>query len=229
MRRMKKHWLRQNTINRIIFILCWLTGTALFAQDIIDTELWTGATFELQLNKKFRAEIEQQVRFDDTLSSYKGTFTEPGLRYKLNKHISFKVKYRYTIRPDDDNRSRISVSGYYSWSKKKFPLSFQYRLKFQDTKEQNTEKKFTFLRNKFTLEYNLSKKADPFLAFEHFYRFNQKNEPRAWRFTAGFDWKLTKSLELSTYNKYEEEGNVKKPKANHIIGIMFTYEAKIKG
>lgn len=229
MRKMKNRFSKSCIRTGFIFIICWFIGTTLFAQEIIDTELWTGATFELQLNEKFRAEIEQQVRFNDTLSSYKSTFTEPGIRYKLNKHISFKVKYRYTVRPDDDNRSRISFSGYYRWSKKKFPLSFQYRLKFQDTKEQNTGKKFTFLRNKFTIQYNLSKKADPFLAYEHFYKFNKKNEPRAWRFTAGFDWKLIKSLELSTFYRYEEEMNVKKPEAQHIIGIMFTYETKIKG
>ena len=226
---MKKHWSKQIIRNGFIFILCWLTGASLIAQETIDTELWAGATFELQLNNKFRIEIEQQVRFNDTLSSFKNTFTEPGLRYKLNKHIAFKVKYRYIVRSNDDNRSRISFSGYYGWSKKKFPLSFQYRLKFQDTKEQNTGKKFTFLRNKFTIQYNLSKKADPFLAYEHFYKFNKKNEPRAWRFTAGFDWKLIKSLELSTFYRYEEEMNVKKPEAQHIIGIMFTYETKIKG
>ena len=55
MRKMKNRFSKSRIRSEFIFIICWFIGTALFAQENIDTELWTGATFELQLNEKFRA------------------------------------------------------------------------------------------------------------------------------------------------------------------------------
>ena len=198
------------------------------AQISTDTELWTGGTFELRLNKKFRVDLKEQFRLNDTISSMKSTFTEIGLRYKIDKHFAVKGSYRFTIKPTKDNRSRLSLDAYYNWSKKKFPLAIQYRLRFQDTKESNTGSKFTYLRNKITVDYNLTKIVDPFLSYERYYRFNQKNEFRVWRFTAGLDWRLAKKIDLTTFYRYQKEINVKNPGAQHIIGIMLTYGAKIK-
>lgn len=203
------------------------TFSILNAQNSTDTELWTGGIFKLKLNQKFRIDLKGQFRFNDTISLMKSTFTEIGLRYKIDKHFAVKGNYRYIIKPSKNNRSRISLDAYYNWSKKKLPLSIQYRLRFQDTKERASGRKYTYLRNKITVDYNLTKLVDPFLSYERYYRFNQKNEFRTWRFTAGLDWRLAKKIDLTTFYRYQKEINVKNPSAQHIIGIMVTYGAKV--
>ena len=198
------------------------------AQISTDTELWTGGTFKLRLYKKFRVDLKEQFRFNDTISSMKSTFTEIGSRYKIDKHFAVKGNYRYTIKPTKNNRSRFSLDAYYNWGRKKFPLALQYRLRFQDTKVSNSGRKYTNLRNKIKVDYNLTKIVDPFLSYELYYRFNKKNEFRTWRLTAALEWRLAKKFDLTTFYRYQKEINVKNPDAQHIIGIMLTYGAKIK-
>ncbi len=202
--------------------------TSLKGQQTTDIELWRGSTFQLRFNKKFRVDIEEQFRLNDTISSLKSVFTELGLRYRINRHFAFKGNYRYVVRPNNDNRSRFSLDAYYNWNKKKFPLAIQYRLRFQDTKESNRGRKFTFVRNKLIVDYNLTKLVDPFLSYEIYFRFNQKNEFRTWRFTAGLDWRLSKRLDLTTFYRHQKEINVNNPEAQHIIGVMLIYGARIK-
>lgn len=193
-----------------------------------DNELWTGGTYKLGINKKVRVEFEEQFRFNNNFSSYNNNFTELRLRYKFNKHFAVKGNLRHTIRYKDFNKRRFSIDVYYNWEKKSFPLRFQYRLRLQDSKVFQTGKKTDYLRNKFSLEYNLTKLVDPFVAYEIYYRFNQKNEFRVSRITMGLNWKLNKQIDLSTYYRYQRDINIKRPQAQHIIGLMFSYAMKLK-
>ena len=210
-----------------IVILCSLS-TMLSAQITTDTELWTGGTFKLRLNKNFRIDIEEQLRFNDTISSRKSSFTEFGLKYRINKRWALKGNYRYVVRPTNNNKSRFSLDTYYSWSKKKKPISIQYRLRLQDAKESNTGRKSTHIRNKITVGYNLAKLVDPSISYEIYYRLNQKNEFRTWRLTGGLDWRISKQIDLTTFYRYQKEINVNNPEAQHILGLMLTYGMKIK-
>jgi len=198
------------------------------AQKPTDFELWTGASFKLKLNKKFKVDIEQQARFNDTISALKKTFTELGLKYQMNKSIAFKVNYRFVIRPTKSNQNRISVDAYYHWDKKKFPLSFDYRLRFQDTENVNSGKNFTYLRNKLSVKYNLSKLVDPTIAYEIFYRFNGKTEFRVTRLTIGFDWRLNKKMNLNTFYRLQNDININTPEKQHIVGVSFSYSLGLK-
>lgn len=193
-----------------------------------DNELWTGGTYKLGITKKVRVEFEEQFRFNNNLSSYNNNFTELRLRYKFNKHFAVKGNLRHTIRYKDFNRRRFTIDAYYNWEKKSFPLRFQYRLRLQDSRVFQTGKKTNYIRNKFSLEYNLTKLVDPFIAYEIYYRLNQKNEFRVSRFTMGLNWKLNKQIDLSTYYRLQRDINIKKPQAQHIIGLMLTYSMKLK-
>jgi len=160
-----------NNVNILDMKLRLIISIAVFSilftvkgQKPTDFELWTGASVKLKLNKRFKVDVEQQVRFNDTISSLKKTFTELGLKYQMNKSIAFKVNYRFVIRPTKSNQNRISLDAYYHWDKKKFPLSFDYRLRFQNTKNSILGENFTYLRNKLSLKYNLTKLVDPSIA-----------------------------------------------------------------
>lgn len=193
-----------------------------------DLELWTGGNFNLKINKKFSTGIVEQFRFNDTISSLKQAFTQISLKYKINKSFSIRANYRYSARPNSFNRNRLSLDFNYAWNKKKFPLSLKYRFRFQDTKTNISGNKGTYIRNKFGVDYNLTKIVDPFTAFELFYRFNKKNEFRKYRFTLGLDWKLNKRMNIASYYRLQRDIGVKKPGLSNIFAILYSYKIKYK-
>ena len=194
-----------------------------------DNQLWTGASVGLKLNKKFTLNLREEFRFDNNISSKKLNFTEIGLKYKLNKHFAFVPRFRLVAIPQKKNKRRFSFDVYYKWKKKKFPLSVGYRFRIQDTKKFNSKKQGQdYIRNKFTLGYNASKIVDPFIAYEMYYRFDNKNEFRKTRLTLGLDWKLNKRMSLTTYYRIQNEINVKKPDKIKVIGLAFSYNLSLK-
>ena len=194
-----------------------------------DNQLWTNASLGLKLNKKFTLDLREEFRFDNNISSKKLNFTEIGLKYKLNKHFAFVPRFRFIAVPQKKNKRRFSFDVYYKWKKKKFPLSFVYRFRIQDTKKFNSKKQGQdYIRNKITLGYNASKLVDPFIAYELYFRFDNKNEFRKNRLTFGLDWRLNKKMSLTTYYRLQEEMNVKKPDKIKVIGLAFSYNLSLK-
>ena len=208
----------------ILYLIIIVIPFNILAQKPTDTELWTGGTINFKLTKRFALDVSEQVRFDNNISSYKKSFTNIGLKIKLNKHFSLKPSYRFIALPISTFDHRVSLDGYYKWKKKKIPLSFSYRMRFQ---HQFVSSK-SYLRNKLTMGYNLSKLVDPFFAYEIFFRFNGKNEFRVSRFTLGLDWKINKRVGLTSYYRLQDDIFIKKPKRQHIIGIMLNYKIKSK-
>ncbi len=204
-----------------------LTGLSLAAQSDVsatDSELWVGHTFKLKINKKIRAELEQQTRINDNLGGLKSSFAEFGFRYKLADYLNFKLQYRYTVYDERRNRHRFSLDINLKEKLKKTPLTLKYRLRIQNSTVSYTGQNITFLRNQIGVEYNLSKLVDPFAEYESFYRLNLKNEFRVNRYTLGLEWKVNKKIDLKTLYQVDQEFNVKSPERQNIVGVMFSYD-----
>ena len=203
---------------------------SLVAQELneVDTELWTGAAYKLRLNKKLKASAKQQFRINEGVSALRVSFTEFGLRYKLDKHFSFKGQYRFVQRPYNHNGHRFSIDAYANYKKKKSDFSFQYRFRFQHTTENNTYIQYVFMRHKVGVEYNMSKLVDPYVTYEIYYQFNRVNELKAWRLTGGLNWKLSKKFELTTFYRFQRGVNISYPKGQHVIGVILSYGDKLK-
>ena len=101
-------------------------------------------------------------------------------------------------------------------------------MRIQDTKEAETGRKFTFIRNRAKLEYNMSKLVDPFFLTEVFYRFNDRNEFRAIRYAIGLEWKLNKQLDLLTSFTSQKEINVNSPDKENIFSVRLSYLLDLK-
>ena len=213
-----------------VFILLFIAlGLKLQAQsDLVDTELWTGISAKMKLNKKVKIELEEQFRFKDSVQTFKSSLTEFGIRYKFNKKFSLKVNYRHSYRAGyrQRNRNRFSLFLYYDWDKKKFPVSVQLRSGIQNDFEVYNGQLLTYTRGRIKVKYKDLKDSKPFVAYESFYRFNAKNEFRTHRFTAGLGWDLTENLELTGFYRVEQEINVDEPERQHVVGFMFSYSFK---
>ena len=192
-------------------------------------ELWAGGTLELDMKKGFSLEMTSQVRIADGLARYNGYYGEAGMAYKINKYFKVKACYRYTnkaghhdseIRPTN-NRERISGDLNFDIGKK---VGFKYRFRYQYTRERNTHKEYNYLRNKLSLKYGLHKMAEPYIEAELFYRLDDANELRAYRYTIGLDSKISGNLNVKNFYRVEKEINTGLPQKYYIVGIMFSYK-----
>lgn len=189
-----------------------------------DTELWTGGTLKIEFTKKLRLEVEQQYRFDDNVSTLDNTFTEMGLRYEFTDWFDAKGQYRFTVNDEARNENRLSLDLSFAWNIDDNPLEFGYRFRATDTRTSYTDEKSTYLRNRFSVDYNLSKLADPYFEYESFYKLNDKMEFRTNRYTLGLEWKINDEAEVETFYRVEDEFNTSQRELVHIIGLSISYE-----
>ncbi len=211
-------------MKKLFLTLALFFSFILSAQKPADVELWTGGTINYKLSKRLTLDVVEQVRFNNNVTTYKKSFTNVGLKIKLNKRYSVKPSYRFIVLPLTSFEHRVQLDGFYKWSKKKFPLTFAYRMRIQ---HQFISPK-SYFRNKITVGYKLSKLVDPFLAYEIFFRFNGKNEFRVSRITVGLDWRINKRLYLTTYYRLQDDIFVKNPERQHIVGVLLDYDLKKK-
>lgn len=194
----------------------------LIAQKPSDLELWTGGTLNFKFSKNFSLDVTENVRFNNSISTYKKSFTELGLKIKLNDKFSIKPSYRAILGLNSSIDHRIFFDGNYKLNKKGFPLSLSYRMRVQ---HQFVSAK-TYLRNKIKLGYNFTKLVDPFVAYEAFFRFNSKNEFRVSRLTFGLEWRINKKLEVTSYFRLQDDIFIKNPERQNIIGLMVEYKIR---
>ena len=216
-----------------ILIVLILTGIyTLTAAQSADLQLWTGPVVKYNISDKFRLELEQQFRFNENISKYDYTFTEFAIRYKVFKYLDFKTFYRHTFIPsgqtgsilEEYDRSRISISASTGTEIFNTGIKIGYRIMYQHSWENTSLVTSNFIRNRFELDYNLSKLVDPYANYESYYRLDQKNEFRQNRYTIGLTWKVTNKLDIDSYYRFQNEINVKNPEKDHIIGIGIVYE-----
>ena len=194
---------------------------------ISDNQLWTGATLKFRINKKLRFDIEEQARFNNDISRLNVTLTEGSILYELANRISIKGNFRYYYDPNSHNALRYSGDLSYDWSKKGFPFDFKYRLRFQRLIEEHTRESESYIRNKFSADYNLSKLVDPFIAYESYFKLNYINQFTVSRYIVGLEWRLFKNVDLETFFMYEDEFGEKNPEINKVYGLGLTYDFKL--
>lgn len=211
----------------ILTVLLFINSKEAYSQKG-DEELWIGAGIHYDINKTFRMYLDQESRWRDHIGTFKFTYTEAGIRWRISKIFSIRGKYRYLFVPNDHDAGKYYLDGNVDLSKKKFPLSLDYRIRYERGNEFIVSKTENWLRNQVELHWNMSKVADPFLGWENFRRLDGINETRANRYSVGVDWRLSKIVSLSSFYIFEDEINIKTPQDRHIVGLRITYRFRNK-
>ncbi|MEA3504827.1 MAG: DUF2490 domain-containing protein [Bacteroidota bacterium] len=217
---------------KISFILLFvLTSTVGLGQ-----ELWIGPKVKLDLNEQFEIKLKQECRFDENASSLKKSLIQVGVEWKPYEFASMEIGYRKCFFPEkkvaniiiDEDEKRIFLS--LSLDKKIVKdVTIKYRTKYQrdDKKEGTDSEKEHILRNRLTIDYNLSSIADPYLSGEIYYRFDDKNEFRRYRIIMGLETKIIKRLDLDTFLLLQRDYNIKTPETTWIMGVSLKYSIKL--
>lgn len=200
-------------------------------------EMWAGAAFKLEYNKKWTFQIEEQLRLWNHLGDVKSTFTEVSVGYEIIKDLEVVGSYRFTVVPNSFaqdaieksafNQSRFMLDLKYELDKKGFPLSLEYRQRIQDTRELYTDYKVTYWRNRFGLEWEATDDITPYMEYESFYRMNQKKEFRRNRYSFGIEWRINKEMDISTFYRVDQQINTKVNGRENIVGIAYSYKMEV--
>ena len=187
-----------------------------------DNESWTSVSFEKNLSKALKVEFEQELRLDDQLSTFKQTFSELSLSYKVFDGFSLQVPYRYSTY-ENKIKQRLSIGGSYKYSFN--PISLKYRGRIQRTFEKN-ETPEDLIRNKFTIEYKLDKNIEPYVSSELFHSYSEDPvQFDEYRISLGVAVDLPGKNSIKIFYIYKKEDITKSsPDEVNVFGLGYKYK-----
>ena len=187
-----------------------------------DFELRNAITFQLKLPHSFKIECKQGLWLSGQELSFKQTFTEFDLSYKINNKFNIFIPFRYGIFKDEIKK-RISFGGSYKYNFK--TLSFRYKTRFQRVFEQDNKLEETF-RNKFSVINKLKKDFELFLSAELFNPYDQNgdNKINEYRISFGANTGFSNNKSIKTYYTFKAEDiNKTNPEITNIIGLSYNF------
>ena len=185
-----------------------------------DNESWTSIGFEKKLPYKLKLEFEQELRLKDQISTFKQTFSDISLSYKVFDGLRIQIPYRYIVYKDKI-KQRLSFSGSYRYSFK--PVDLKYRTKFQRTYE-DKESTDDLIRNKFSVEYKLGKKVEPYISGELFHPYN--GEPKQldeYRISFGLTVDIMKKNSIKIFYIFKKEDLAYCPLEVNVFGLAYSF------
>jgi len=177
-------------------------------------------SYTVKLSQPFKFEFEQSLRLSGQQFSFKQTFTEMNLSYELIDGFRVFIPFRYAIY-EDEIKKRLSFGGLYKYNFSS--ISLRYKTRFQRVYE-NGEKPDDVFRNKFSINYKISKKLEPFLSGELFHPINiDNNDLDEYRLSCGADIDLPKKKSIKLYYTFKlEDINKQSPDITNIVGLSYS-------
>ncbi len=207
---------------KLLLIFFALLPVLSFAQDE-DLELWGSIKFSKKLTKKFRFELEEQIRWADSLTQYKKNFIDLGFKYKLHKKHSLTLHLRLVDEVDDDKYFRYHIDANSDFTRSNFPLVFHQRLRFQKSWDTDgvLDKKFFRLKWGFALK---KKVVSPYIAHEYYWRLIEESYLSKQRSTIGISWSMADDLKMKFFLRNQKDLNEEDPDKLGVIGYGLHYK-----
>ena len=191
---------------------------------IDDNESWTSIGVETKLPYSLNLEFEQGLRLKEQLATFKQTFFEASLSYKVFGGLRIFIPFRYAIF-EDKIKQRLSFGGSYKYNFK--PVSLKHRTKFQRIYE-NGELPDDLIRNKFSIKYRLNKKIEPYVSGELFHLYNTGNDQLdQYRVSLGVTVDLPGKKSIKIFYIYKKEDITKSnPDVINVFGLGYNFKLK---
>lgn len=217
----------------MMFLSTWIYGQETVVTR--DLETWSSINFKYQINKKWTAEVQGQLRLENNSSEVRQYFGQLDVAYAPFKHFEFASGIRFIKNNDNtgnvqgyENHFRYHLDGKYKHKLNDF--KFAYRIRYQNKNELSVDDVAKeYLRFKTEVEYNIKKwKLDPEVSGELFRSVNGEsdNEFSSYRLTVGTSFKAHKSAKIKLFYRFDKELNQTYPQATNILGIKYTYNLK---
>ena len=193
-----------------------------FSHGSDDVESWNSIGFEKKLPYSLELEFDQEIRLIEGMSTVKQTISEVSISYEVFDGASLFIPLRYAMF-EDKVKQRLSFGGSYKhgWN----PMNLKYRTKLQRTYE-NGDLPEDLIRNRITIEYELSNKIEPYVSGEFFHLYNadgfQYNENR---FSFGLNVDLPKKRSMKIFYTHKREDiDGSSPDLISVFGLAYDFK-----
>jgi len=203
------------------FLFLSFISSKLFSQTT-DFQTWNSASVEKSLSKKWSVSLENELRLQDNSTRLRTDYIDLQTKYKWTKRFDVSGAYRFIIKPDEIDQ-RIYADFAYEQPLDKWSIDGRIRVQHQFNPTSQDE---DYLRPQVTVHFKLSKKWEPFLEEEFFYRifYNKGNEFDESRTSAGTKYKFNKHNSLKAFYLYEYQFNVNDPLRANVMGVSYQYD-----
>jgi len=208
--------------NKLLLLLLGFLPLFSMAQNE-DLELWSSVKFSKKINAKLRFELEEQVRWADSISVYKKNYTDIGFRYKPLKMHSLSANLRLINESDNDKHFRAHIDLSSEMNINKLSLILKQRLRVQQSWDELGEFDKTYFRSKWGIEMKTNF-ISPYIAHEFYWKLEQKNNLDQQRSTIGIAWDMSEDIKTKLFLRKENEINKNNPDKLNIIGIGARYK-----
>ena len=196
--------------------------------DPVDTQGWFSAGLDLNLPKKWKAEIEYQARMFNDFKRFNGSFYSIGVEKELASSFSLLAEYRLSkVLKGTYNR----ISAGFVLNKKlesvKFDLRVLYQNQVQDFDDPTKEiDRDNFIRTRLRMKKELSKKVDMIIAFEPIYQVQVGVKIDNYRIQGGLRYNFTKKSSVDVFYINRPDYAKSYKRVYHILGLSFKQEIK---
>lgn len=185
-----------------------------------DFESRNTISYQVKLPQSFKIDFEQSLRLRGNQFSFRQTFTEATISYKVTDGLKLILPLRYAIF-EDKIKKRISFGGTYKYKFNDYTMRYKSRYQRVYEKDKDLE---DLIRNKFTMQYKSNKDIDPFVSYEIFNPFNSGlGEMNEYRLSVGGAIDLPKKKSAKIYYQYKiEDLDKKNSEVLNIIGLSLS-------
>ena len=185
-----------------------------------DFESRNTISYQVKLPQSFKIDFEQSLRLRGNQFSFRQTFTEATISYKVTDGLKLILPLRYAIF-EDKIKKRISFGGTYKYKFNDYTMRYKSRYQRVYEKDEDLE---DLIRNKFTIQYKSNKDIDPFVSYEIFNPFNSGlGEMNEYRLSVGGAIDLPKKKSAKIYYQYKiEDLDKKNSEVLNIIGLSLS-------
>ncbi|HQQ94626.1 MAG TPA: DUF2490 domain-containing protein [Bacteroidia bacterium] len=222
---------RKGHVLILFFLLMWFGLKAQYVEN--DARFWFYLKLNARLSPRLKAELNLQNRFNNNVSEYSQININPELNYKINKTLKLTGGVVLgKIRGLDglyNNRQQVYLG--FNLRQRVGRAIFIYRNLVQgQTTNWHSSDKGQFIRyidrNKFTVKYDLSKRAQVYMAEELTFPFYRTADIGIYRYRtfAGTKYDLSRDTYLEAYFILQAKLGFKgMPEHSYIYGLTYSY------
>ncbi len=214
-------------------IICFVFWTNVYAEG---PDIRLRSQFGITYKPLKTLDITASYRLDisENLSTFQRSNFELGVGYSVLKWLEIESSYRFmTGYNKDSHRFKAGFSTKKNTTNKKFQFQwkslFNFNSNYLDRDYWKMEDPSWVFRNKFKMEYNISKKLSVSVFTEMFLRLkNSESYFYRNRFGTSLDYEFKKRHSFSIGYYYQLEYNRKSPENNNTFEVEYNFELKNK-
>jgi len=200
--------------------------------DPTDVQGWYGGTLDINLPRKWAAELDYQARYFNNVRTFNGSYISVGASKEILDFLSLQAEYRLAL-VSGLTSHRVSVGAEASQQFGELDISLRALIQnrvqdFDDATISNDHS--GYWRVRLGAKFGLIKKLDMYVKTEPIMKFGGVYFIDNWRNTLGFKYKIKKHLKLDAYYIYRPDfAKATYNRFFHINGVSIIYSLKPNG